>query len=215
MDGGSLAQKLAGAPLPVRPAAQLVETLARAIHYAHQRGIIHRDLTPANVLLASGGGEASRVVPPSEISVSALASFTPKITDFGLAKVLAGGAGEQTQSGMIVGTPSYMAPEQALGKPKEIGPATDVYALGAILYEMLTGGPPFPGDSVHETLDQVRHQEPLLPSRVRPGVPRDLETICLRCLHKDPHENVHRRIEKTIPSVIQTSCETIADLLQP
>src|SRR5207253_199033 len=135
-----------------------------------------------------GGGEASRVVPPSEISVSALASFTPKITDFGLAKVLAGGAGEQTQSGMIVGTPSYMAPEQALGKPKEIGPATDVYALGTILYELLTGRPPFRAATPLETLLQLQAEEPVPPSRLLPKLPRDLATICLKCLEKEPRK---------------------------
>jgi WD40 repeat protein/Flp pilus assembly protein TadD len=155
------------------------------MHYAHQRGIIHRDLTPANVLLACGGCETGAPL-PSE--TSPLASFTPKISDFGLAKVLAGGPGEQTRSGMIVGTPSYMAPEQALGKPKDIGPATDVYALGAILYDVLTGRPPFRAATPLETLLQVQAEDPVSPGRLLPKLPRDLTTICLKCLEKEPRK---------------------------
>src|SRR5438876_3369241 len=140
-------------------------TLARAMHFAHQRGIVHRDLKPANVLLT--------------------AESDPKITDFGLAKEVEGGAG-LTQSGVIVGTPSYMAPEQAGGKTKEIGPATDVYALGAILYELLTGRPPFRAENPLDTILQVITNEPVPPSRLQPTLPRDLETICLKCLEKAP-----------------------------
>jgi tetratricopeptide (TPR) repeat protein len=183
-DGGSLAQQVAGTPQPARAAAQLVQTLAGALHHAHQRGILHRDLKPANVLLASGGRE-----PPVEESTGGsrppLAHFLPKVTDFGLAKRL-DGPGGQTQSGALLGTPSYMAPEQAAGQARAVGPATDVYGLGAILYELLTGRPPHKGTGVAETLEQVRSQEPVPPSRLRPGVPRDLETVCLKCLHKEP-----------------------------
>jgi serine/threonine protein kinase/WD40 repeat protein/tetratricopeptide (TPR) repeat protein len=164
VDGGSLAQKLAGTPLPANQAAQLLETLGRAIHYAHQRGIVHRDLTPANVLLTADG--------------------VPKITDFGLAKIL--GEGVHTQSGAILGTPSYMAPEQARGQTRKAGPAADVYALGAILYEMLVGRPPFRAETRLETILQVQSVEPVPPSRLQPKLPRDLETICLKCLEKDP-----------------------------
>jgi serine/threonine-protein kinase len=171
LEGGSLAQKLAGTPLPARSAAALVESLARAMHAAHQQSIIHRDLKPANVLLTADG--------------------TPKIGDFGLAKLVdAGGdrtiGGGQTQSGAILGTPSYIAPEQAAGLAKKIGPATDVYALGTILYEAVTGRPPFRAASVLATLEQVRTQEPVSPSRLQPGLPRDLQTICLKCLDKEP-----------------------------
>src|SRR5262249_3798744 len=113
--------------------------------------------------------------------------FIPKLTDFGLAKRLDAAAGP-TQAGAILGTPSYLAPEQAGGKSAEIGPAVDVYALGAILYECLTGRPPFRGESTLDTLDQVRHREPIPPSRPQPKVPRDLETVCLKCLHKEPHQ---------------------------
>ncbi len=163
--GGSLDKKLAGNPQPAREAAQLVETLAQAMEAAHQRGIIHRDLKPANILLAPGGGL--------------------KITDFGLAKRLDDETWK-THSGAIMGTPSYMAPEQAGGKKGEIGPVTDVYALGAILYELLTGRPPFRAATLIDTLDQVRYQEPVAPRRLQPKVPRDLETICLKCLQKEP-----------------------------
>ncbi|HEV3256653.1 MAG TPA: protein kinase [Gemmataceae bacterium] len=169
--GGSFASKLDGTPLPPGQAAQLVETLARAMHVAHQAGIVHRDLKPANVLLAADG--------------------TPKVTDFGLAKKLEGAQGVSTPggltaSGAVMGTPSYMAPEQAGGKSREIGPAADVYALGAILYECLTGRPPFKAATPLETILQVVADEAVPPARLQPKTPRDLETICLKCLHKEP-----------------------------
>ena len=156
VDGGSLAQQLDGTPWPPRRAAELVESLARGVAAAHRQGIVHRDLKPANVLLTADG--------------------TPKITDFGLAKSLAADSG-QTRTGSIMGTPSYMAPEQADGKTKQVGPLADVYALGAILYELLTGRPPFRGATALETLEQVMNAEPVPPSRLVPGLPRDLETI--------------------------------------
>jgi WD40 repeat protein/tetratricopeptide (TPR) repeat protein len=164
VEGGSLTAKLAGTPLPVREAAGLVATLARAMHYAHLRGVVHRDLTPNNILLTADG--------------------TPKVTDFGLAKLLVGGGEGQTRTGALLGTPSYMAPEQAEGRAKGIGPATDVYALGAILYEVLTGRPPFKADTPLETLRQVSTNAPVPPRRLQPRLPRDLETICLKCLEK-------------------------------
>jgi WD40 repeat protein/Tfp pilus assembly protein PilF len=166
VEGPSLAQSLAGTPRPARLGAELVETLARAIHVAHRQGVVHRDLTPANILLAPGG--------------------TPKITDFGLAKLLGGAGYPRTQTGELLGTPSYMAPEQAASRHQAIGPATDVYALGAILYEVLTGRPPFKAESTLETLRQVVADEPVAPSRLQPRLPRDLETICLKCLRKEP-----------------------------
>lgn len=163
---GSLAKRLGGTPRRARQAAQWLEALARAVQYAHEQGIVHRDLKPANVLLSRAG--------------------VLKITDFGMAKLALSRAPGQTQSGAILGTPSYMAPEQAEGKRHQIGPATDVYGLGAILYELLTGRPPFSAATTQETLDQVRLQEPTPPSRWQPKLPRDLETICLHCLHKEP-----------------------------
>ena len=162
--GGSLARKIAGTPFPPRDAAQLVKTLAGGMQYAHERGIVHRDLKPANVLLTESG--------------------EPKVSDFGLVKRLEDDAA-QTQSGSILGTPSYMAPEQAEGRIKDIGPCTDIYALGGILYELMTGRPPFRAASVLDTLQQVRTQEPIPPSQFQPKIPRDLETICLKCLQKD------------------------------
>jgi WD40 repeat protein/serine/threonine protein kinase len=165
VDGGSLAQRLNGTPLPARQAAELVETLARAMHAAHEQQVVHRDLKPGNVLLTAAG--------------------TPKISDFGLAKRLDVAAGD-TQSGMIVGTPSYMAPEQAAGKVKDISAVTDVYALGAILYEAITGRPPFRAATPMETVLQVLHDEPVASRLLQPSVPRDLETICLKCLQKEP-----------------------------
>jgi len=162
----SLAQHLTGTPLPIVQAAQWVCTLARAVHHAHQHGIIHRDLKPANILIARAGAV--------------------KIADFGMAKIMTGAGAGQTKNDAILGTPSYMAPEQAEGNTKAIGPATDIYGLGAILYELLTGRPPFLGDHPLDTLEQVRRQEPVVPSQLRGKLPRDLETICLHCLAKDP-----------------------------
>jgi len=163
--GGSLAQRLDGTPFTAREAAILIETLARAMQAAHEQGIIHRDLKPANILLGSAS--------------------IPKITDFGLAKKLDESA-VLTQSGVVMGTPSYMAPEQALGKSRELGPATDIYALGTILYELLTGRPPFKAASPMETMLQVASDEPVPPSRLQSKLPVDLETICLKCLEKSP-----------------------------
>jgi hypothetical protein len=165
VDGGRLADSLRGTPWPPRRASELIETLAHAAHSAHERGVIHRDLTPNNVLLTADG--------------------QPKIVDFGLAKLVVGGAG-QTASGEILGTPSYMAPEQAGGRSKDVGAAADVYALGAILYETLTGRPPFLAETALDTLVQVVNGEPVPPRRLQPRVPRDLETICLTCLSKEP-----------------------------
>jgi serine/threonine-protein kinase len=165
VEGGSLAQKLAGTPQPARQAAALVAAVAEAVHTAHQRGVVHRDLKPGNILLTADG--------------------TPKLTDFGLARRLERGGG-LTLTGVPIGTPSYMAPEQGRGSGDAIGPATDVYALGAILYELLTGRPPFRAETAAATLQQVLAEEPVPPSRLNPRVPRDLETICLKCLHKEP-----------------------------
>jgi WD40 repeat protein len=187
VDGGSLAQKLAGIPQPPLPTAHLVESLARAMAVAHQRGIVHRDLKPANILLASRApGRLDRSETPKG-SALVLDDWTPKITDFGLAKRVEN-ENRLTASGAILGTPSYMAPEQAEGKSKAIGPAADIYALGAILYEMLTGRPPFLGASALDTLQQIVTVEAVPPRRLQPQVPYDLETICLKCLQKDPQK---------------------------
>jgi tetratricopeptide (TPR) repeat protein len=166
-EGGSLSARLADTALTPPQAARLVEALAGAMQAAHSAGVVHRDLKPGNILLTADG--------------------TPKITDFGLAKLLGGDSG-RTESGAILGTPSYMAPEQARGQSRDaaVGPAADVWALGALLYETLTGRPPFRGPSVLETLDQVRLQEPVPPTRLQPRTPRDLEVITLKCLEKDP-----------------------------
>jgi WD40 repeat protein len=179
-DEGSLDRKIAGTPQPAREAAELCETLARAMSAAHEAGIIHRDLKPANVLLASRGRES----PAGEVAGDSRPRLA-KITDFGLAKQLESDAGV-TRSGDVMGTPSYMAPEQARGESKSIGPAADIYALGAILYELLTGRVPFKGASAPDTLLLVTTVEPVPPRQLVPGVPRDLETICLKCLQKEP-----------------------------
>jgi serine/threonine protein kinase len=187
VEGESLAKYLAGRPQSAAASARLAETVARAVHHAHQQGVIHRDLKPENVLLSFCGGSQNCGAPPPTPSCDRpLNEGVPKITDFGLAKCLDAAHG-QTHSGDLVGTPAYMAPEQAAGKTREIGSCTDVYALGAILYEMLTGRPPFQAETVVETLRQVIDEEPVPPGRLRTRLPRDLERICLKCLAKDPH----------------------------
>src|SRR6516164_5739513 len=165
VEGGSLAQSLAGKPQPPRRAAELVATLASAVQFAHKSGFIHRDLKPGNVLLTADG--------------------VPKITDFGLVRSIVAGP-EVTRSGDFLGTPCYMAPEQARGHASAVGPAADIYALGVVLYEMLAGRPPFEGSTAAETLQKVIGEDPAAPSRLNPKVPPDLDTICLKCLQKSP-----------------------------
>ncbi len=163
--GGNLAQKLGGIPLSAQESVMLMIALANAVEAAHRGGIVHRDLKPSNVLLTAGG--------------------TPKITDFGLARRLEAGLA-LSMTAMRIGTPGYMAPEQLAGHARVSGVATDIYSLGAILYEMLTGRPPFRAETAAETERQVLAEEPAPPSRLNAKVPRDLETICLKCLYKDP-----------------------------
>jgi hypothetical protein len=174
VDGGNLQDRLAAKPQPPAQAARWLATLARAVHYAHEQGIVHRDLKPSNVLLTRDG--------------------TLKLCDFGVAKLLIG-SDLKTRSGLLVGTPEYMAPEQAEGKSRAAGPAADIHALGAILYTMLTGRPPFQAAEVLDTLEQVRSQEPVPPRRLQPAVPRDLETICLKCLRKEPRKRYGSALE--------------------
>ncbi len=166
IDGVSLAQRLREGPLPGRAAARYVRDIARAMHHAHRHGVLHRDLKPSNVLLDRDD--------------------QPHVSDFGLAKKMNAADAGQTRTGAVLGTPSYMAPEQAAGKNKDVGPATDVYGLGAILYECLTGRPPFKAESPVETVMQVLERDPAPPSLLNPNVDRDLETICLKCLEKNP-----------------------------
>ncbi len=167
VEGRSLAQGLADGPLPPHHAAALMAEVAAAIEYAHSRGVIHRDLKPGNILLDQDG--------------------RPRVTDFGLAKKLESDS-ELTGSGQVMGTPSYMSPEQARGNRGEVGTAADVYALGATLYALVTGRPPFQAATAMETLLQVLGELPVLPRRLNAAIPRDLETICMKCLEKAPHK---------------------------
>jgi serine/threonine protein kinase len=194
VDGGSLAERLAGLPQPARSAAALVELLARAMHYAHEHGIVHRDLKPANILLQSiltaedaeeRREKATVALPPRSSASSAVKDFTPKISDFGLAKLLHE-EDRLTRTGLVLGTPSYMAPEQVFPSFSQIGPSADVYALGAILYELLCGRPPFVGETPLDTAEQVVHAEPVAPRRLNDKIPRDLEIISQKCLAKEP-----------------------------
>jgi WD40 repeat protein len=188
--GGSLARHLDGTPQPMQPAAQLVETLARAVQAAHANSVVHRDLKPANVLLQLA----------EQSAICNLQSATPKITDFGIAKCADGepeaaGLRGPTVTGEVLGTPNYMAPQQAATPRQPVGPAADVYALGAILYELLTGRPPFTGETPLATVLQVLQIEPVSVTRLQPGVPLDLETICLKCLHKEPRKRYASALE--------------------
>ncbi len=171
VEGQSLSQRLTEGPLPARQAAELIRRVSEAIEYAHQHGVIHRDLKPANILLDSNNN--------------------PRVTDFGLAKKIQGDSG-LTGSGQIMGTPSYMPPEQAGGKRGEVGPAADVYSLGATLYALTTGRPPFQAATPMDTVLQVLSDEPVSPRRLNAALPRDLETICLKCLEKDPGKRYAR-----------------------
>ena len=165
VEGQSLAKLLANGPLPARSAASYLKTIAEAIHYAHERGILHRDLKPSNVLID--------------------ASNQPRVTDFGLARRLEGDS-ELTVTGQVLGSPNYMPPEQAMGRRGKVSRRSDVYSLGAMLYHLLTGRPPFVGEGLTDTLEQVLNSEPVSPRLLNPSAPRDLETICLKCLEKEP-----------------------------
>ena len=188
VDGGSLNELLGVRTLSERSSAELIALLARAIHYAHAHGVLHRDLKPANILLSISTATAETEKAPADLLSL---GWTPKIADFGLAKRVSAepngtANGDPTCTGDMLGTPGYLAPEQALGKVKQIGPASDVYALGAVLYELLVGRPPFRGETVFGTLQQVICDDPITPSRLQRDLSHDLETICLKCLAKDP-----------------------------
>jgi serine/threonine-protein kinase len=199
VDGGTLHKHIDRNPQPPRMAAELVQTLAQAMHFAHEQNIIHRDLKPDNVLLTrsaprtagsvsleSGSRTQTTTTGQTLDASGADAPLTPKISDFGLAKTVEADGTQNTASGAIMGTPSYMAPEQARGDTASAGPLCDLYSLGAILYELLTGRPPFQGATILDTLDQVRNREPVPVHQLQPKVPADLETICLKCLQKEP-----------------------------
>ncbi len=205
--GGTLHEWLSGRPLPPLEAARIIEQLARTTQYAHERGVVHRDLKPANVLLTERPPslQSSATIPMGQVTPHDVATLArawdsddsnprsgergyelqTKISDFGLARVL-GSRSDLTAKGQVIGTPSYMAPEQAAGTVDDVSPAQDIYSLGAILYELLTGRPPFRGSSLFDTLEQVRTTEAVPPRQLQPRVPRDLETICLKCLEKLP-----------------------------
>ena len=184
VEGGPLDRHLTKLPQPPRWSAWLIERLARAIHFAHQQGVVHRDLKPANILMTADNASDGQAEPtPPRLRLPPAAA--PKISDFGLAKNLDSQSLE-TRTGSVLGTPSYMAPEQAMGRVRETGPQADLYSLGAIFYELLTGRPPFMAESVQELLMMVEKEEPVPPLRLQPNLPHDLQTICLKCLEKEP-----------------------------
>jgi serine/threonine protein kinase/formylglycine-generating enzyme required for sulfatase activity len=198
VDGGSLQQRVAAGPLPAEAAAALLRPIAEAVHHAHEHGVIHRDLKPHNILLSHESQATGSVTTVANLPFAATAPGStgsatatrmaalpvPKVTDFGLAYI----AGQEgmTATGEVLGTPGYMPPEQASGRVREVGALADVYSLGAVLYCMLTGRPPFQAATAIETLWQVQNQEPVPPRRLNSAVPRDLQTICLKCLEKNP-----------------------------
>lgn len=175
IEGETLGQRLARGPLPCHQAARYIQVVARAVHHAHTHGILHRDLKPSNILIDRDD--------------------QPHVTDFGLAKRLGDNESRHTASGSVLGTPSYMSPEQAGGKTRDLGPATDVYSLGAVLYELLTGRPPFRAATPLDTVLQVIQNEPVPPRLLNPSIDADLETICLKCLEKDPVNRYHSALE--------------------
>ncbi len=199
IEGGSLDRRLKESPPTPNGAARIIEQLARAMSFAHEHGIVHRDLKPANVLLAVVAAKASVSRSGSRSSISGSEDHwsrncEPKITDFGLAKRVDDESSNLTATGAIIGTPNYMSPEQAEGRVRQIGPASDIYSLGAMLYEMLTGRPPFKGSNMMEIIKLVVSQDPVPPRQIEPRLALDLETICLKCLEKDPA----RRYESAI-----------------
>ncbi len=191
VDGDSLAERLRQGPMPSRQAATLLKQVCDAVQYAHDHDVVHRDLKPANILLQARGdrletGADGNDYPPSQHALHpSVSSLQPKITDFGLAKRLNADS-ELTGTGQILGTPSYMPPEQAANGSNTVGPASDVYSLGAVLYQMLTGRPPFQAETPLETLTQLLDSDPLPPRLLNRSVPRELEAICMKCLEKEP-----------------------------
>ena len=189
--GGTLADRLTQGPLPPSEAAQLLETAAHAVQAAHAQGVLHRDLKPGNILMQTADPRSPMETTPDRTaphSTSATGPWAiPKLTDFGLAKRL-DAVDQHTRTGTVAGTPAYMAPEQVTGQRDAVGPASDVYALGVVLYETLTGRPPFQAAHLMDLFEAIVTQEPVPPTRLQPKVPRDLETICLKCLGKEPSQ---------------------------